>query len=88
MSRLGDYSLHYISLHLPRKPYDLVSGITKKSLQPRDGGTGRVKVSIFLSVSGSSFNASCIHELKRARSPGVIPCMTGVIVLPFSGRNL
>ena len=39
-----------------RKPYALVSGITKKSLQPID----------FVPVSYNSFNASRNHELKRA----------------------
>ena len=28
-----DYSQHYIPFHLPQKPYELVSGIKKESLQ-------------------------------------------------------
>ena len=32
-----DYSLHCIPLHFPQKPYALVSGITKESLQSSDG---------------------------------------------------
>ena len=46
-----------------RKPYALVSGITKKCLQLSDG----VKICIFVPVCYHSFNASHIHELKTIK---------------------
>ena len=50
------------------KPYALVSGITKKSLQTIDGRRREgVKICIFVPVCYNSLNASHIHELKMNR---------------------
>ena len=58
-------SLHYVPLHLSRKPYELVYGITKKSSQPNDGGSEGVKICIFFPIRDNRFKALCIHELER-----------------------
>ena len=50
-----------------RKPYVLVSGIIKKSLQPiderKEGRKEGVKIYIFVTVCYNSFDASRIHEV-------------------------
>ena len=82
-----DYSLHYITLQLPRKPYALVSGKNKKSLQLRDGRSKGVEICISVPVSDNSFNASCIHELKT-KGTGQIVRSIYVKYIIDKGKNV
>ena len=60
-----NYSLHYIPLHLPQQPYELVSSITKKHLQLSDGGSKGLKICISVPISDKLFNTLHIHKLKH-----------------------
>ena len=70
-----DYSLHYISLHFSRKPYALVSGITKKrftaekwSVWVNEWVSKRVRDNLHICRRHQEpiHHVSRIHELKRA----------------------